>query len=526
MADPFTDLGFEEDGPASGDAFASLGFEADDAPARPSPRQLPGINPRTEEILRKRSALERIPSYYDSLGNEHEVPTDGASTEQLEGFADSRDDNRRSLLEAAAVGSTVPFTGGAGILTRMGVAGAAGAGASLGADALEGEELDPARAAITGAAGALGEPAGLVLGGAARLGAKAVGGAVGLAGKAVRGVAEAAEPYLREKGGELAARAAGIYGRTGVRKAGGAERIADLGNRLIDEGIVTPGVSVSKAGERANALKDSAGETIGELLDDAEQFSYGPRGQDLRGQLEKLATPFRKFNDGFSNQITRIVDEYKGNVASNVDAEGRVPPKILAQLKRNLDAQLQSMYQAAGGKLPKPLDEVRLAMRDLLRKGEQGAVDQLGKGFEREGLEAGEAFRKAKGQYGDAKTVSAAADYAAEGERGNLPIGLTDTIVGTGGGLVPLAAKKLADRFGSSVAGVGARRAADVIAKRLGPKATSPAGAEVISMLEWAQSQSPQKVAAAASVLLASHPELQEEIRAAVDDLLQAGQGR
>lgn len=423
-----------------------------------------------------------------------------------EGFSKKVDEGLRTAVETVATGAAGVLGGGLPLLSRAGLALGAGGGASLGFDAITGKELDPERAAITGLAGVAGE-------GLGALASAGIRGGKALYSKAGDLLEEYGEPVLRKFAGEQAVASAGGRGRAGLRRVGGIEDAPDLGNRLIDQGIVTGGSSTAKAGQRAKAVVDEVGPQLGDLRKAADKFSYGPVSGDIRGQIEKVLSDYapRSLTNADAVQLQGVVDGFKTDLANNVDELGNVNPNVLNKLMGQLDNRLRALYGQGGSRLPSDVEQLRLRIRGLLEGAEEESVGRLGKGFEVDGVEAGQAFPQLKQRYGDAERVRQAAQYAEEGEfGGGAPRGV--------GGVFDAAKNVVFSSRGRSAAAVGARRIADKLAAR-GVDVTSGPGAEIVSMLEWAKGQSPRTVAAAASVLLSQYPTLREPIVEAVQSL-------
>lgn len=415
--------------------------------------------------------------------------------------------NARTVLETGAGLASIPFTGGLGIAARLGVAGLAGAGGSLASEAVDPSEDVPqalGRAGVNAAASAAGEGLGTLAGAAIRGGADlAQRGARAVAGRA-RELAESAEPALRKFAGEQAASSAGIRGRLQVRRAGGAEAIPDLGNRLIDEGIVTAGSSTAKAGARADALKKTAGATVGGFEDQAAELGYGPRSSYLRGQLERVVSKYAPRNLESAAPLRRVVDTFKDDLAANVDDAGRVPPEVIKQLESQLDSQLRSLYGGSAN-LPSAATQIKKEMRLALKKAQEFSVDSLDPAAQG-GVAKGE-YKRAKGQYADAKRASRAATYQGEGATGGAR--------GLPGTTFQAVREALVNPRARSAAAIGARKLADAIANRAivrGATGASGDAAEVIPILDRARSQGTQALRAAAVVLATRYPELKEAI--------------
>lgn len=427
-------------------------------------------------------------------------------------------ENLRTLVEVGVPLATIPFTGPVGgLAARSAAAALSGGGASLAAEALDpsdsaGQALK--RAGTNAALSVAGEGAGTAVAAGAKLAAKG-------ARSAASALAEKAAPALEKYAGGQFSKAAGLYGRAAVRRVGGAESARDLGMWARARKLVTGGASREKIAQRAADLNKQAGETIGQLRQQAQELGYGPKSSWITGQLERLATPYRKYGNEFAKKLAGIVDQFKDDLASNTDEAGRVLPETLDDLKGQLDGQLDSLFQS--GRAPKAVEDLRLGIRSVLKEAEERVVDQLGGGFEVAGRPAGEAFRRAKEDYGNTLDLLRWMGYSDEGDLANLGLGLRETGIVLGGLIEPTAAagafvgKRLLDRYGNSTAGVVAEKAAGAARQLAGAGAevaqtAAPRNPEVGKILRLVSDRGPQEVAAAAALLLSKYPEDREVI--------------
>lgn len=441
------------------------------------------------------------------------------------GIAGSAVVPQSALAKGASLGKRVLTGAKAGAATGA----AAGAGYS-GADLLEGEFGEFAKDT------AVGGTTGGVLGGAVPAGAAAVRGTAGAARRGAQAVADRTPEKLREFAGGQFFKAFGGQGRNMIRQIGDADDVRELGNWALDSGLITAGASRDTIGQRAAALNRSAGETIGALRDQAQQLGYGPKSSWIRGQLERMVSKYRKF-EGLreADQLSGIVDDFKEQLARNTDDAGRVPPDVLDDLKDLLDDRLFSSASGFTDSFGKPRKEalaLRSQIRRLFKEAEERVVDQLGEGFEVEGQPALEAFRRAKQDYGNTLDVLRTLEYAEQGELARLGLGIRETglvlagtVEPTGAALVG-GAKRLSDRYGNSLAGVGARKLGEGIERASSSIPDLPALPEVASrILEDAARKGPQAVAAAAVILSQQYPEQRREILESAD-LLRASPRR
>ena len=136
---------------------------------------------------------------------------------------------------------------------------------------------------------------------------------VGGYGAGVQGAAEVASPLLgkygkalRQAAGTRAVQAAGT--RAGItdalRKMGVTpDDVPDLGNRMLDEGLIPSGLNplrnpVEETAKRAQALQSKSGANVGRILDDADAFA-AQRVEDTAAAFEAAQKP------GFPGALAR-----------------------------------------------------------------------------------------------------------------------------------------------------------------------------------------------------------------------------
>jgi len=122
-----------------------------------------------------------------------------------------------------------------------------------------------------------------------------LGGAGAAAGKLVRGAGKMLDPEkLKKIAGKRAEAAAGLGATKSLRdkiakmESTGTIEEGELGQRLLDAGVVRFGESTAQLAERAKELKELAGKEIGQILNDKAVFTK--TAQDaLAGKLEGTA---------------------------------------------------------------------------------------------------------------------------------------------------------------------------------------------------------------------------------------------
>jgi len=416
-------------------------------------------------------------------------------------------------VKAATLGGKIALGAGRGGITG----GLYGAGTSE-ADLLDGELSEFAGDVAEGSA------AGAALGGAIPIAARGAQ----KAGRAIADKATEIAPKVAKKATEISrdqfARAAGVQNRAMVRKLGGPEKTQMLGQWARDKGIVKAGESLDDVARKATAIRDQSGAFIGEMRKTIQKVGVGPGSPYIRGTLTKLVSQYKKYDNPFAKRLVGIIDDFKRDLAKNTGPDGRVPPKVLEELKGQLDAQLQGFYQGGPGQIPDAVKKLKSATRRVFNKAEERIIkEQLDKSFNVNGKPAIDAFRAAKADYGSAKKVLKAVGYKQEGQSGNRNFGLTDFIIGTGGGVVDpvtgiaaVAVKKAAEKYGNAVTGVAAEKVAKK-ASGLANRGVAPETVQRVQrVLDAAEKEGPSATAAAGYVLLTKFPELEADIIAEV----------
>lgn len=523
---------------------ATLGF-ADEAQA--AARTAPSVlKPLGEGLLRANAELAKQATggAVDLTGQVPEqepLPSLSEVGETYRGFRDPY----RARDEAAAAANPVPFYGSqliAGAAVPLGAAGLAGrgaaAGASLGARALAGAAAAAPMGAIAGLGSskadltrgefgkaaldtAIGAGTSAAVGAAVPVvaeGARAVGRGIS---NATQGLQQRAAPALREWAGGQLAKAAGLYGRHQVRQVGDANDARELGHWAADEGLVTFGSSLETVAKRAAQKNTDAGQVIDQIRSQAQAQGQGPDSATILGQIEGLVSGYRKYANPIAKKLAETVDAFKDDIAANADPQtGIVPPRVLDDLKEQLDDVLYAGFSDQAGRLSRGAKAIQVQMRRIFKESEEGVVDQLGP-------DIGAAFRKAKQDYGNSIDVLRWLRYSDEGKLANLGLGLRETglvIAGLGepasAGLA-FAGKRLADRYGNSIAGLAARRLAGPAAAQAPAAvgAAQPAAGQILQLpprvsqiLQSATGKGPQAAAAAAMVLIQQNPELRDGI--------------
>jgi hypothetical protein len=255
------------------------------------------------------------------------------------------------------------------------------------------------------------------------------------------------------------------------------EKIAQA-NQDVDlalkRGIITPKASAEEMAARIEALREKAGQGIGDFLTEQnlgakralkpkaapqlrEQFLFDP--QTAMADLEKLRP---KFRGGEYDDIHRLVD----SAQETIKAHGTRP--IPWTEANELKGMLQDMANWDTTK-SKAFNNTKKAIAGRFRQYLDTSLEQAVK------ARGGEItpFLENKRLYGAAERMGGAMANRLSSEMGNKAIGLTDWLSGVAGGTVGgvpgavtgMAAKKTAETYGSQATAVYAIKLAEKVRK-------------------------------------------------------------
>jgi hypothetical protein len=275
--------------------------------------------------------------------------------------------NTRTVAEIGAGAATAPLTGGLGILARLGIAGAAGAGTSL-----LSETFDPTSSPLRTAAGT-----------AARF---AAGEGIG---SAAARIVSAAAPAVTRFAQNQGAKALGFLGAE-LRKAG-PESARQVAQVALDEGVLSPFSSSETMLARAEGVQDVAGAALKQLRDQIDNLSPG---QSVVPILREVSSALRDWRPGVSTEPTLVkhLGDTLQDIASYADpSTGKITAHGLAELKKLL----ADRAYANALQVPETLGGALAPRTEVARGVVQGAEESAAAGA---GLAA--PFQRGKDIYG------------------------------------------------------------------------------------------------------------------------------
>lgn len=254
----------------------------------------------------------------------------------------------------------------------------------------------------------------------------ALAGVIGGAGKLLgkrgppgggSGAAGAAQDFAEEK----AFKAAGPM-KKDFLKAQDAGRVNDYGRQLLDDGIVTPLASPAKIASRLQDAKSDAGDTIGTLLDSADQagapkVSASNIALDLSQDPSIAGLSKVPGKESIAGQVDRQLNTLYGN-GDNLSL------RDAQKLRQGIDDSINfnKRVPEMSGSQPYLYD-----MRDAVRGGMNDSINQLPNFADKDAL------LTANRRYSNLSDLERMASNKEARDSVNRMFGLTDTIAGGAG---------------------------------------------------------------------------------------------
>jgi hypothetical protein len=379
-----------------------------------------GVLGMADEFLRR-----AVPG--DSAGEFAQKPLGEALASRYEMEREANQREMERLREEAPAASAVGEIAGALVVPVPG----AGVAGGL---AMRGVRAAPALAGVRGAEAAARVAAQSALG-AGLAGFGAGEGAAGSLGEALSssltagvtaGVAskatQAASPFLKEFAEEAALKAVGAKAgiANALRKMGyeTAAEARELGRKALDRKIVTAGATKDDVLARAQALKQTAGQTVQDVTDLAER-----RGAvfDWLRAARKTAAPFKSIDEQ-KQRAAGPVREFFDDILTQ---SGRQAPEKSFDAARRLKTSAQQVvtWDPATGSAPAKLK--RQAVNAFTADFRKQVSEQLGK-------KVGKKLKDASDAYGAAVDMEKLAQNAATTEQQQRVFGLIGTGLGAG----------------------------------------------------------------------------------------------
>jgi hypothetical protein len=245
--------------------------------------------------------LPQLQSAAEPLTNKIFAMAEGKPEPELPGYTERRDENirRQSRLSQESPGAYGAGLIGGTIASGAGLAKAVPmAGMSVGKQAV-------ASGALAGALQNPGDTQGEIqpLQAGERLAGAGLGGALGGATQKVLGAAAKAAPALKNFAQEKAFKSSGAMLKD-FRKAFARDRVGELGQSMLDNGLVKPGMTYDDVAARSMDLKKQAGKELGNL--------YNSIKSVVRENPQLLETELSSVNpDKFKEALTKVVQDPK-----------------------------------------------------------------------------------------------------------------------------------------------------------------------------------------------------------------------
>lgn len=359
---------------------------------------------------------------------------------------------------------------GAGILGSAAIPlGAAAKGATLGAKALQGAKSGALMGAIANPGDKENEIDPVQIGG--RLQNAAIGGAIGAAApvaidkasKASKSVGE----YLRKKAALKATRALGRPTPTQATRMAQTGQDETLGRELLDADAIPVLGTPGRISGRVDALKEKAGQEIGDLVDSAGGAKLVDSEKLAIEILDSPEIAQMRNTPGMESTVAAIEKQVE-TLANN----GQLTLKEAQALRQGIDKSINfnkgapEMRGAQEG-----LYKQRTAIRDAMNDAIDSLPDATGK----------DSLKKANRRYGNLSEASDILEREIGRNQANRSISLTDTIAAAGGvasgnPVAPLALGAL-NKFGRTFGNSMQARVFDAISKKASEAAPSLAKA-------------------------------------------------
>jgi len=296
-----------------------------------------------------------------------------------------------------------------------------------------------------------------------RLGGAALGAAVGpVADKAI-GVAGkyAGElgSYLKDKASEKAFRALGRPTPTQMKKMTDSGLNKEIGRELLDEGAIPVLGTPKRISKRVDALKEDAGQEIGDLLDSAGDSKLVDAKELADELLASPAIEEMRFTPGMEGAAEKIAQQLS-TLASN----GKLSLREAQALRQRIDRSINFNKRAPDmGAAQEGLYLQRTKIRDAMNDG----INSLDSSAPKDRLLA------ANRKYSHMADADEILERELAREQSNRAVSLTDTIAGAGGmatgnpaaGLALGAVNKFGRTFGNSMQARGYDAMAAQLAK-------------------------------------------------------------
>ncbi len=267
-------------------------------------------------------------------------------------------------------------------------------------------------------------------------------GAGALLSKAAGAISKAPEK-LKSVAGQLSLKSTGAnlkHLKQAVNQAGGTENLDEIGNVLIDKGIVKAGDTFEDIASKANDLKIKTGNEISNIYKEASKKISDPefyknisqankdmlKRTELSGsKLSEIA--FKKINKNLINNLDDVEAKTRvQGILERLQAKGEnIELTDLQEMKVNLDGLIN--YDKRLSDAPIVQQQMR-EVRRVLSKAINNRVEAISRAS---GGELGKKLKDSNKLYGQLSVASNAAKDRAQREIANNYFSLTDKIAGS-----------------------------------------------------------------------------------------------
>lgn len=312
------------------------------------------------------------------------------------------------------------------------------------------------------------------------------------------------------------------------RKQFGNKKAYELGQTIIDNGIVSVGDDIAEIAVKAEGLKNISGQKIGQIYSQGDEAlaTLKQQGKVTDIDLQEFANDYaeniaNKYSGkaGATSIINKVTSELE-----QIGSNGQVSLSKLKEVRQSLDDMIN--YSKANNEL-KPIQSEFLEMRNKMQelaKGKLGEIDRLS------GTDLSKQFTKENKNFSSFADVATMAKDKAARESSNGAFGLRERISGGVGGAIgsytgaamagPAGAvvgglvgggigsisTKVARKYGTPYVAISANKIAKALARNQGAldKFSDP--------LIKAAEKSPKEFVNAVNILL-SKPEFKRKVR-------------
>lgn len=237
-------------------------------------------------------------------------------------------------------------------------------------------------------------------------------------------------------------------------------QVGEIGQRLLDEGVVTPLANPGDILERSQDLKQKAGSQISDVintLDNSGVVSTMPDPTKAATEIESQLKPKLTNPQGAPYQTTKAQNTVVDNILEDIKSHGNTPITF-----EEAQAFKQMLKQAAYNGKGEVVDENAHKAYGIVNKWIENAAEQTAENSSQPGLL--DKYINAKKNYNTGIQAENASFNKEAASAVNRDLGLTDYVAGaagaaahgTPGGLAAAGFNKIAKTYGNSLMATGA----------------------------------------------------------------------